>query len=128
MLAIVLLSVIILGGFQFFIGGNRVIYSDTIRRLAIIEAEKRLETAFLYDYSALEGGLNESDTPVVLGHITGYRNTVITAVDDSLDGQATADADDDPDDYKKIVTTIQWTDKTTHQVALSTYVSPDYRL
>lgn len=128
MLAMVLLSVIILGGFQFFIGGNQVIYSNTIRRLAIIEVEKHLETVFLYDYNSLETSLNETDTPIDLGHFTGLRTTVVTAIDDPIDGQATADADDNPDDYKKIVSTIKWSDKNTHQVSLSTYVAPDYRL
>lgn len=126
LLAMVLLSVIVLGGFQFFAGGRGAIDAETIRRLAIIQAEKRLELANQYDYASLEAGLNESETPLSLSRIIGSRTTVVTSIDDPIDGLATADADTDSVDYKQIVTTIRWSDNSTYQVSLSTYISADY--
>ncbi|MDD5230605.1 MAG: hypothetical protein PHC43_04695, partial [Candidatus Marinimicrobia bacterium] len=58
--------------------------------------------------------------------IIAERSTVVTSIDDPIDGLATADADTDSADYKQIVTTIRWSDKSTYQVSLSTYISPDY--
>jgi len=125
--AITLISVIMLGGFQFFVGGKSSINDSGFRRLAIIRAEERLEAANRFEYAVLADSLDETQTVVNLGDLTGLRTTVVTATDDPIDGLAGADLDGDPDDYKQITTTISWPLGGQNQVSLSTSVSADYR-
>ncbi|MFH1214022.1 MAG: hypothetical protein V1681_08020 [Candidatus Neomarinimicrobiota bacterium] len=125
--AITLISVIMLGGFQFFVGGKSSINDSGFRRLAIIRAEERLEAANRFEYAVLADSLDETQTVVNLGSLTGLRTTVVTATDDPIDGLAGADLDGDPDDYKQITTTISWPLGGQNQVSLSTSVSADYR-
>lgn len=127
MVAMSLLSVIMLGGFQFFVGGKGRIDTDTVRRLAVIQAEKRLELANRFNYTILADSLDETLVTVDLGGITGWRTTTVTTIDDSQDGLAGADEDGDPDDYKQIVTTVAWSGSGSRQISLSTCVSADYR-
>jgi len=126
LVAMTLLSVIMLGGFQFFVGGRGRIDTDTVRRLAVIQAEKRLELANRFSYAILADSLNETLEAVDLGGINGWRTTTVTAIDDPIDGQAGADEDSNPDDYKQIVTTVAWSGNGSRQISLSTCISADY--
>jgi|GEM_PF-1645402 len=81
LVAMTLLAMIMLGWFQFFVGGKGRIDTDTVRRLAVVQAEKRLESANRFEYASLADSLNETLAAVDLGGINGWRTTTVTSGD-----------------------------------------------
>lgn len=124
LIAIVIMTILLVGGLQFVTVGREAVTVERYHRLALLIAESRLEDARQYAYSSLATSLAETNTPVTLGNIAGTRTTVVEHIDDDFDGTGGGDADGNTVDYKKITVTVNWASR--HSVSLETYVSEHY--
>ena len=108
MVATVVFLIIMIGGLQYFVLPQSITVRQKIKRLAVVTAAERMETLLALDYTAVTADSNETNTPVTIGNISGYRNTTITQVDDSADGLGGSDADGETVDYKTVTVNISW--------------------
>jgi len=126
MIAMLVMTVVLLGGMQFFIGGRARLDSTAMHRLAVLAAEQRLETARRFSYAQLADSLNETDTPIFLNSRNATRTTIVTNIDDAFDGSGGGDKDANPLDYKMVTTTINWIGAPPEGVSLTLFLDEDY--
>jgi len=126
MIAMLVMTIVLLGGMQFFIGGKARLDSTAMQRLAVLAAEQRLETARRFTYAQLADSLNETDTPIVLSSRNATRTTIVTNIDDTFDGSGGGDKDANPLDYKMVTTTINWIGAPAGGVSLTLFLDEDY--
>ena len=126
MIAIVIATIVMLGGLNYFYSGEYFINHMKNKRIALVIVENRLELANKFPYSALADSLNENNTQVSIGNISGLRTTTVNDIDDETDGLGANDSDNNTDDYKKIIVSLQWSEKSTYTITLSSYISEDY--
>lgn len=124
LIAIVIMTILLVGGLQFVSVGREAVTVERYYRIARMIAESRLEDARRYAYHSLATSLSETNTPVTLGNVSGTRTTVVADIDDPFDGSGAGDADSNSVDYKKITVTVNWASK--HSLSLETYVSRYY--
>ena len=123
MIAMLIAAIVMLGGLNFFYGGEYFINRTKNRRIALVIVENRMELSHNFPYSVLADSLNENNTQVSMGDILGLRTTTVNSIDDGIDGLGGSDSDGDTDDYKKITVSFQWTGKSTQTITLSSYIS-----
>ncbi|MBU4445579.1 hypothetical protein KJ656_10935, partial [bacterium] len=105
MVAIIITTIIMIGGLQFFYGGKLFLNHGKSRRIALAIAEQRMETVLRYPYNQMADSLSEAGT-VIDGNWT--RSTTVSGIDDDTDGLGADDSDVNTDDYRKIVVTVDW--------------------
>ena len=123
MIAMLIAAIVMLGGLNFFYGGEYFINRTKNRRIALVIVENRMELSHNFPYSVLADSFNENNTQVSMGDILGLRTTTVNSIDDGIDGLGGSDSDGDTDDYKKITVSFQWTGKSTQTITLSSYIS-----
>ena len=123
MIAMLIATIVMLGGLNFFYGGEYFINRIKNKRTALVIVENRMELAHNFPYSVLADSLNENNTQVSMGDILGLRTTTVNSIDDEIDGLGASDSDGNTDDYKKITVSFQWTGKSTQTITLSSYIS-----
>lgn len=123
MVATVVFMTIMLGGLNYFTLPQATVAREKMRRLAVTQAQQRMETILGLDYAEITADLNETVTSVPLAKISGSINTTILTVDDVADGLGLSDADSDTRDYKNITVKITWSDGNAQSVSFSTCVS-----
>ncbi|MFQ6675707.1 MAG: hypothetical protein ACE5LH_05110 [Fidelibacterota bacterium] len=74
--------------------------------MAWIAMSSQLERALHLGYGALQDSLPETSTPVTLNGVQGYRTTVVTPIDDPLDGVSPADTT--VPDYLELSVNFSW--------------------
>jgi len=120
LVAIVMLTIIILGGMQFFVAGSARVDRGVHQRAAFEMAYARLEALSSAPYDSI-ASLTENS--VSLDDIVCTRVTKVTYVDDPLDG--TGAGDSDAQDYKQITVSVYWTEAgRTQSVDMATLVTP----
>lgn len=122
-IAVFLSMVVMIGGLQFFYGGEQYLNEERYRRLALLTATDRLENANRYAYSALTDSLTENNTSIMLSDKIGYRTTTVTAIDDPHDGTGGTDADGITEDYKNVAVTVLIPGKINYSFRLSTVLT-----
>lgn len=123
MITILIATIVMLGGLNFFYGGEYFINRVKNKRIALTIVENRIELAHKFSYSVLADSLNENNTQVSIGDISGLRTTTVNGIDDETDGLGENDSDSNTNDYKKITVSLQWTGKSTQAITLSSYIS-----
>ncbi len=123
MVAALIITVVMIGGLQFFYGGKRFMNQEKHRRIALSLAGQRMETALRYPYSQLADSLSELNTPISIGGLNGTRTTVVNSVDDPADSLGAEDLDGNTDDYKRVTVSVRWAEQETKTVTLETYIS-----
>ncbi|MCG8608687.1 hypothetical protein MJD09_27330 [bacterium] len=123
MVAIVVFMVIMIGGLNYFTVPQATMAREKMRRLAVAEAQQRMETLVRLAYAAVTTDSNETDTPVLLADITGLRTTTVAEIDDAGDGLGGSDSDGNTVDYKNITVVITWNDGNSQTVSFTTTVS-----
>ena len=119
--AILIMTILIIGGLQFVSVGRERLTAEKYQRVALIIAESRLETARKYSWEILSDSLSESNTIISLKDVPGTRTTVVTDIDDDFDGTDGSDLDANTVDYKHVEVTIAWA--STQSLSLETYIS-----
>jgi len=123
MFAIMIFMIIMLGGLQYFTLPQTFVARKKMKRLAVAEAEARIETLLSLGFTGVVTDSNETSTSVALGGRTGTRSTTVVLTDDAADGLAGSDADSDTVDYKTIAVGITWNDGNPQSISVSTRVS-----
>ncbi len=90
--------------------------------MAWISISSQLERALYLGYDALLDSLPETSVPLLLNNIQGYRTTVVTPIDDTLDG--VAPADNDVPDYLKVSVYFAWFDPGNVSDSASVFFTP----
>lgn len=119
--AILIMTILIIGGLQFVSVGREWLTAEKYHRIALILAESRLEAARKYSWEILSDSLSESNTSISLKDVPGTRTTVITDIDDDFDGTGGSDIDANTVDYKHVEVTVTWA--STQSLSLETYIS-----
>jgi Tfp pilus assembly protein PilX len=119
--AILIMTILFIGGMQFVSVGRERLAAEKYHRIALTQAESRLEAARLYSWETLADSLAESNSSVTLNNISATRTTVVTDIDDDYDGTGAADLDSNTVDYKHITVTITWASN--QSLSLETYLS-----
>ncbi len=86
-----LLAIIVLGTAQYFTLSRWEIEKGIRSQLAWANMASRMEKAIDLGYGSLQDSLTETSFPVMLSGVQGYRTTIVTSIDDSLDGLAPVD-------------------------------------
>lgn len=120
MVAIIITTIIMIGGLQFFYGGKLFLNHGKSRRIALAIAEQRMETVLRYPYNQMADSLSEAGT-VIDGNWT--RSTTVSGIDDDTDGLGADDSDVNTDDYRKIVVTVDWGESSNKSVSIKNYIS-----
>ena len=123
MFSITLMSIIALGTTQYLVYSRWDIDRGIRRQLAWINMATRMEQAVDYGYYALPDSLPETSHPIMLNHIQAYRTTVITGIDDPVDGYYPSD--DTQPDYYQIKMYISWFNTENISDSLTAYVSAE---
>jgi len=123
MIAILITSIVFIGGSQFFYGGKLFLNHGKDRRIALAIAEQRIETVLRYPYYQLADSLAEAGT-VIDGKWT--RTTTCSGVDDETDGLGAGDSDGNTDDYLEIVVMVNWGETSGKSILLN-YFTSEYR-
>ena len=120
MIAIMVFMIIMVGGLQYFTLPQQIVARKKIKRLAVAEAQRRMEALLSLGFTGVVTDSNETNTSVTLAGFTGNRNTTVTFTDDSADGLAGSDADSDTVDYEAIMVNVTWDDGNSQSVLLTT--------
>ena len=120
MVAIIITTIIMIGGLQFFYGGKLFLNHGKSRRIALAIAEQRMETVLRYPYNQMADSLSEVST-VIGGKWT--RSTTFTGVDDDADDLGAGDSDGNTDDYREITITVDWGESSNKSVSIKNYIS-----
>ncbi len=123
MVAIIITTIIMIGGLQFFYGGKLFLNHGKSRRIALAIAEQRMETVLRYSYNQMADSLSEVST-VIDGNWT--RSTIFSGVDDSTDGLGASDSDGNTDDYREITVAVNWGESSNKSISIKNYIS-EYR-
>lgn len=122
MIAIVIFMIIMIGGQTYFVRSQSLIAYDNVKRHAVADAVRKMESLVNLDYSSITSSLNETSVTVNLGTRNGTRTTTITNIDDTADGEGGADSDGNTVDYKMIEIEVSWTTNREQSIEISTYV------
>lgn len=122
MISVTLLGIIFLGTVQYFTVSRWEIEKGTRSQMAWISISSRFERAILLGYDALLDSLPETSVPLLLNNVQGYRTTVVTPIDDTLDG--VAPADNDVPDYLKVSVYFAWFDPGNVSDSASVFFTP----
>jgi len=106
LVSVTLLGIIFLGTVQYFTVSRWEIEKGIRTQMAWTSITSHLERAILLDYDSLQVSLTETSVPLLVNNIQGYRTTVITPIDDGLDGLSPVDTD--IPDYLKISVYFAW--------------------
>lgn len=106
LVSVTLLGIIFVGTVQYFTVSRWEIEKGIRSQMAWTSISSILERAILLDYDSLQDSLTETSVPLLLNNIQGYRTTVITPIDDSLDGLTPVDTE--IPDYLKISVYFAW--------------------
>jgi hypothetical protein len=117
-----MLMIIFLGTVQYFTVSRWEIEKGARSQMAWISMSSRLEHALSLGYDALQDSLPETQVPITLNGIQGYRTTVVTPVDDPLDGVAPTDTT--VPDYKKVSIYFAWFTPENITDSVSVYFTP----
>jgi len=128
MIAIIIAAIVMMGGLNYFYSGEYFMNRMKNKRIALTIVENRIELANKFSYSVLADSLNETNTQVSMGDISGLRTTTVNSIDDETDGLGGNDSDGNTDDYKKITVSLQWTGKSTQTVSLCSYINEYWQL
>ncbi len=120
MVAIIITTIIMIGGLQFFYGGKLFLNHGKSRRIALAIAEQRMETVLRYPYNQMADSLSEVNT-VIGGKWT--RSTTFSGVDDATDGLGAGDSDGNTDDYREITITVDWGESSNKNISIKNYIS-----
>jgi len=120
MVAIVITTIIMIGGLQFFYGGKLFLNHGKDRRIALAIVEQRMETVLRYPYNQMADSLSEVST-VIDGKWT--RSTTFSGVDDVTDGLGAGDSDGNTDDYREIAVTVDWGESSNKSISIKNYIS-----
>lgn len=104
--AVTLLSIIALGTAQYMVYARWDIDRGIRRQLAWINMASRMEQAIDYGYDAIPDSLPEVSTTITINRLQAYRTTIVTGIDDALDGSAPTDTA--VPDYLEIKIYISW--------------------
>ena len=91
MVSATLLAIIVLGTTQYFSLSRWEIEKGIRSQLAWANMASRMEKAIDLGYESLQDSLTETSSLVTLSGVRGYRTTIVTNIDDSIDGLAPAD-------------------------------------
>jgi len=108
MIAVLIFTVVMLGGMNYFALPKSAIVRQKVKRLAISAAHDHLDSLASLDYDRITRALNERGRKISLGKLAATRTTIITLVDDRADGLGANDADGDRVDYKIFTVRIRW--------------------
>lgn len=106
LISVALLGIIFVGTAQYFTVSRWEIEKGARSEMAWISMSSQLERALHLGYDALQDSLPETSAPMVLNGVQGYRTTVVTGVDNPLDGVSPADTD--VPDYLEISVWFAW--------------------
>jgi len=106
MISATLLAIIVLGTAQYFTLSRWEIEKGIRSQLAWANMASRMEKAIDLGYDALQDSLPETSTPLTLSGVQGFRTTIVTGVDDSLDGFAPSDTS--LPDYLDVTIKFAW--------------------
>ncbi len=120
MVAIVITTIIMIGGLQFFYGGKLFLNHGKSRRIALAIAEQRMETVLRYPYNQMADSLSEAGT--VIGG-KWARSTIVSGVDDDADGLGAGDSDGNTDDYMEITVAVDWGESSNKSISIKNYIS-----
>ncbi len=121
LVSIVILSIVMLGGLQFFVVGAARVNREAHRRAAVGLARGRMEELVREPYDSVVSG---SETGLSLDDIVCSRVTRVRYVDDPGDGLG-ADDSDDSLDYKEVTVVVLWTEGSrTDSLSMETVIAP----
>jgi prepilin-type N-terminal cleavage/methylation domain-containing protein len=115
MISIVILLIGIFGVWAYFIYSKNALELAVKKRYASQICHMRLEELRSVDYNALSG-YEETNTPVKIDNLDGFRNTVVENIDENNDGRT---------DYKKITVRVNWNQNGKEQkIEFVSFISP----
>jgi len=115
MISIIILLIGIFGVWAYFIYSKNALELAVKKRYASQICHMRLEELRSVDYNALSG-YEETNTPIKIDNLDGYRNTVIEDIDENKDGRT---------DYKKITVRVNWNQNGKEQkIEFVSFISP----
>lgn len=106
MISATLLSIIAIGTMQYFTLSRWQIEKGIRKQLAWANMASRMEKALNVGYDALQDSLPETSVPLTLNGVQGYRSTIVTGIDDPLDGQYPEDTS--IPDYLEVTVIFAW--------------------
>ncbi|MCF7824525.1 MAG: prepilin-type N-terminal cleavage/methylation domain-containing protein [Candidatus Marinimicrobia bacterium] len=122
-ISITLMAIIALGTAQYMIYARWDVDRAIRRQLAWINMASRMEQAVDYGYSTVASSLPESSKSVTISGLQAYRTTIVTAIDDPIDGYYPTDWDQP--DYYKIQIYISWFTPGNVSDSLTAYLSDE---
>jgi len=105
-MSIILLVVIVVGTVQFFTIINHEIEQDQRTELAWTNMGEKMAKAIEFEYDAILDSMPETSVPLILNGIQAYRSTIVSLVDDPLDGLAPEDVS--LPDYLNVTVKFAW--------------------
>ena len=115
MISIIILLIGIFGVWAYFIYSKNALELAVKKRYASQICHMKLEELRSVDYNALSG-YEETNTPIKIDNLDGYRNTVIEDIDENKDGRT---------DYKKITVRVNWNQNGKEQkIEFVSFISP----
>ena len=123
MVSLTLLTIIVLGALQYSSMNRWDAEAEIRTQLAWGNMAKRMALAVDFDYNAILDSLPETSVPLLLKGIQGYRSTIVSLVDDPLDGVAPMDKT--LPDYLKVTVTFAWFTPDNVTDSLSCYISEE---
>jgi len=115
MISIVILLIGIFGVWAYFIYSQNALELAVKKRYASQICHMRLEELRSVDYNALSG-YEETNTPIKIENLDGFRNTVVENIDENNDGRT---------DYKKITVRVNWNQNGKEQkIEFVSFISP----
>ena len=121
LVSIVILSIVMLGGLQFFVVGAARVNREAHRRAAVGLVRARMEELVREPYDSV---VSISESGLSLDDIVCSRVTRVSYVDDPGDGLG-ADDSDDSLDYKEVTVVVLWTEGSrTDSLSMETVIAP----
>lgn len=121
--SVTLLSIVAMGTAQYMVYSRWDIDRGIRRQLAWINMASRMEHAIDYGYTVLPDSLPETSTLVVINKLTAYRTTVVTGIDDAVDGLSPSDVT--LPDYYMIKIYTSWFTTGNVSDSLTAYISDE---
>jgi len=120
LVSITILTIVMLGGLQFFVAGAARVDREAHRRAALGMISTRMEEVIRAPYDSI---LSVTESNLSMDDIVCTRTTDVTYVDDPQDGVGGADTDSL--DYKQVIVTVSWsTGGQSNSLSAETMVSP----
>ncbi|NQV49657.1 MAG: type II secretion system protein [Candidatus Marinimicrobia bacterium] len=121
--SVTLMSIIAMGTAQYMVYSRWDIDRGIRRQLAWINMASRMEQAVDYGYSALPDSLPETNSQISINSLTAFRSTVVTGIDDAIDGLSPSDVT--LPDYYMIKIYISWFTVGNVSDSLTAYISDE---